>query len=497
MAMPDFPEYDFNEPPPRPTTPPVRRGFLLVLAILCLVAGVVYGVPLVAFRMGYAYEAGRAQAASEALAKLDKAGVINRASALFHEATTAVAPAVVSVITSRAIRRGILPGFQGGQLGQEYVEGLGSGVIIDKDNGYVVTNHHVIKGADSIQVKLPLGTELPAKLVGADPQTDLAVLQVKGPLMAEAHWGDSSAVEIGDWVLAIGSPYALDRTVTAGIVSATGRTNLRLVSEGASYQDFIQTDAAINPGNSGGPLVDLRGTVVGINTAILSQTGGYQGIGLAISSAMAKRIVEQLIKTGRVVRGFLGIMFQPLDRALAQKLGLEKPLGVVITNVEPESPADRAGLRPGDVVVALDGKDLDDWMAFRTRIANLAAGTKIRLTYYRDGRRETAEVIIGEMPILTAMGLLLRDPTPAEAAEGDGPIITGVIPGSIADRSLPPHLRKGLAIVEVGGRRVQTKAECDAAANALDPSQGIALRLRLPDGRLGQMTLGGQATEPR
>ena len=252
------------EPPPRPTTPPVRRGFLVILFLLCVAASLVYGIPYVAERTGYAWESGRSRAAIEALDRLEKGGQIARSSELFRMATVAVSPAVVNVET----------GVQRGGGGFEPLE-AGSGFIIDKEHGYVVTNNHVVRGADKVLVRMSQGGAVAARLVGADPKTDLAVLQIKTDLKVEAQWGDSDKLDTGDWVLAIGSPYLLDHTVTAGIISATGRKNLRLPNTDAdSYQDFLQTNAAINPGNSGGPLINLAGKVIGINTAILTSEHG-------------------------------------------------------------------------------------------------------------------------------------------------------------------------------------------------------------------------------
>ncbi len=306
--------FGFDEPPPRPETPPVRRGFLIILLVVCLAALLVYGVPYVAERTGYSWEAGRARAATEALAKLDKAGVVSQASALFRLAVTAVSPAVVNVRAQHERHRAdVMQGMPvgGNPMGPGFQEGeLGSGVIIDKAKGYVVTNYHVIKDADRITVQLASRRDdVPARLVGADPKSDLAVLQVRLPLKVQAEWGDSDQLDIGDWVLAIGSPFRFDHSVTVGIVSATERKNLRI----ADYESYIQTDAAINPGNSGGPLINLAGKVIGINTAIASQTGGYVGIGFAIPSSLAKKVVDGLIKEGKVIRGYLGVVIDPVD----------------------------------------------------------------------------------------------------------------------------------------------------------------------------------------
>ncbi len=212
-------------------------------------------------------------------------------------------------------------------------------LIIDKAKGYIVTNNHVVRDADRIMVRLGPGDDVPARLVGADPKSDLAVLQVKSTLKVQANWGDSDQLDIGDWVLAIGSPLGFDHSVTAGIVSATERNVDSRISE---YESFIQTDAAINPGNSGGPLINLAGQVVGINTAIITQSGGYEGIGLAIPSSMARRVVESLIKHGKVVRGWLGVRIEPwIHRSLAD-LNLADNHGALVRHVEPGSPADHA-----------------------------------------------------------------------------------------------------------------------------------------------------------
>ena len=243
-------EFAGEAPPPRPTTPPIRRGFLWVFLLLCVVTAAVYGVPALIEQTGYAYEKGRARASIEALEKLDGAGAIARASELFRLATQAISPAVVHIQTQTFAKDG-----SGNRS-------LGSGVVIDKENGLIVTNHHVIQDADLITVRVGRQTEMEAKLVGDDPRTDLAVIQVKGTLPLAARWGDSDKLEPGEWVLAVGSPLGLERTVSAGIISATARHNLGFGVADA-YENYLQSDVAINPGNSGGPLVDPPGLARG------------------------------------------------------------------------------------------------------------------------------------------------------------------------------------------------------------------------------------------
>ncbi len=492
MASSDPFRFDPEAPPPRPATPVVRRGFLFVLLGLSVAALLVYGVPLVAYRTGYAYEAGRARADSEALAKLDEAGIIQRSSALFRMATSAVSPAVVNV---RSYRRAPLgPGGAGADGGPAVAPGApggglmalssGSGVVIDAKNGFVVTNHHVIDGADQIGVRIGRSGEATARLVGSDKQTDLAVLQVSLPIQVEARWGDSDTMQIGDWVLAIGSPFELDSTVTLGIVSATGRSNLPMVAADA-YQDFVQTDAAINPGNSGGPLVNLKGEVIGINTAIYSETGGAQGIGFAISSAMARRVVDQLIASGRVARGYLGVSIQDVDPRRAADLKLPDARGALVMDVQPGSPADRAGLVPGDVVVDLDGRPVDNTASLRTRAFALPIRSKVPLTYVRSGQPTTVEVTIDEMPVLLSLGIVLRELPPEIARRfADQPEralgVVQVAPGTPASLS---GVAVGHRLIAVGPVPVETIERAEAEARKFDPDQGVPLQVQTPDGR--------------
>ncbi|HWE38137.1 MAG TPA: trypsin-like peptidase domain-containing protein [Isosphaeraceae bacterium] len=511
--MPSFEPIDFDPHAPlRPTTPPVRRGFLLTLALLCLAASLVYGIPFILDRAGYAWEAGRSRAAIEALDKLEKAGKINDASVLFRMAATAVSPAVVNIHTETEFRG---PNGQVQALGI----GLGSGVVIDKDKGYIVTNHHVIKDAIKIEVRLGRGQAIPARVVGADPQTDLAVIQVRGGLPVAARWADSDKVAMGDWVLAIGSPFALDQTVTAGIVSATGRNNLRIIGEGG-YEDFIQTDAAINPGNSGGPLIDLAGRVVGINTAIYSppvngngngrgerrgsphgEVGFNTGIGFAISSNMARRVVEQLVKEGRVIRGYLGVRiqdFSALAPAHAEALKVREGQGAVVSDVEPDSPAARSGLKNDDVIVEIGGREVVGAAGLRNIISSLGVGTRVPVRYYRDGKPRRGEVTIGEMPTLVALGLRLRDLPPhllrrLPDEPGSAVVVEQVAPGSPAEEK---GLAPGMRVLGVGDQPVRSKAECEHAVARLIPGKAVPLRVRGADGRDYTIRLGGDGQQP-
>jgi len=483
-------DFGFDEPPPRPTTPPVRRGFLVVLFVLCVAALLVYGVPYIADRTGYAWEAGRARAATEALRKLDDEGIVNRASALFRLATVAVSPAVVNVQSLRSKRGG--EGFPGNPLGGNRLAPgfqsaeLGSGFIIDKVKGYIVTNNHVVRDADRIVVRLGPGDDVPARLVGADAKSDLAVLQVKAALRVQANWGDSDQLDIGDWVLAIGSPLGFDHSVTAGIVSATERNDVRITE----YESFIQTDAAINPGNSGGPLINLTGQVVGINTAIITQSGGYEGIGLAIPSSMARRVVESLIKHGKVVRGWLGVRIEPLNTPVARKLNLADNHGALVVYVEPGSPAERAGLKFGDVIVKLANQEVADPAGLRNLTAGLDVGAEVPLTLYRDGKSKSVTVTIEELPpapeVLTSLGFRVQTRPIPDGAETVVEI-NQVVNGSIAFQA---GLRPGMRILKVGEEPVNSLAQFEVAVRKQDLSQGLPLLIQSTDGRLAPIRLG-------
>ncbi len=270
------------------------------------------------------------------------------------------------------------------------IQSAGSGVIVDARRGHLLTNHHVVARADEILVTLKDGRRLKARVLGSDPQTDIAVLAVEPNGLMALTMGDSDKLEVGDFVIAIGNPFGLGQTVTSGIVSALGRRGLGL--EG--YEDFIQTDASINPGNSGGALVDLRGRLIGINTAILGPMGGNIGIGFAVPINMARAVLAQILAYGEVRRGQLGVLIQDLTPDLAEGFKLERSDGAVITEVVPGSAAEAAGLRAGDVVIALDGEPVRDAADLRNEIGLLPPGERVKLEVLRNGRRLTVEATI-------------------------------------------------------------------------------------------------------
>lgn len=275
-------------------------------------------------------------------------------------------------------------------------DSLGSGVIVDK-RGYIVTNYHVIKDADEINVVLNK-KEYKAEIVGTDPETDLAVIKIDKKDLPAAQLGDSDKLEVGEWVLAIGSPFDIifEHTVTAGIISAKGRSDLNLQGQ-ITYQDFIQTDAAINPGNSGGALVNLRGQLIGINTAIIAgNRGGNIGIGFAIPINMVKRVMDQLIAYGKVMRGWLGVYIQKVDADLAESLGLKEAKGALVSDVMEDSPADKAGIKRSDVIIAVDDKEIEDDQTLINLIGLYAPGTKVKIKVIRNGRIKIIPVILGE-----------------------------------------------------------------------------------------------------
>ena len=279
-------------------------------------------------------------------------------------------------------------------------QSLGSGVIVSSD-GYVLTNNHVVDQGVEVTVTMPDQRELRAKIIGTDPATDIAVLKIDASNLPTMPWGDSSQLKVAEWVLAIGNPFQLNQSVTLGIVSATGR---RLEQRLATYEDFIQTDAAINPGNSGGALVNARGELIGINTAIFSETGGYQGIGFAVPSNLARHVMNELIRYGEVQRGtIVGITLQPLTTRLAEQLGAPNTHGMVVVSMQQRSDAYAAGLRPGDVIVSFNGTTVEDQSHFVRLLSDAKIGTTVTLGLLREGKSISVKV-----PVVKATGQARR-----------------------------------------------------------------------------------------
>ena len=350
---------------------------------------------------------------------------------------------------------GVVP--EGGSFPDFKQQSLGSGFILDRE-GYIVTNNHVIEGAEEIQVRLAHGEELRASVVGRDPKTDLALIKIDAPSdLIPLEMGDSESLRVGNWVVAIGNPFGLEQTVTAGIVSAKGR-----VIGAGPYDDFIQTDASINPGNSGGPLLDMEGEVVGINTAIIA---AGQGIGFAIPINLAREILPQLKEKGRVTRGWLGVGIQELTPDLARSFGLKEGRGALVAQVFEDSPADVAGIEQGDVILKFDGKDVEDSGALPRIVANSPVGKTIDIKVFRKGEIISRQAMVGEMreepeAVATAprksLGLSVQNMTP-DVAKGlglkgeEGVVVTRVEPGSPAAKA---DIRRGDVIQEVDRKSI-------------------------------------------
>ncbi len=374
-----------------------------------------------------------------------------------------------------------------------------SGIIIS-DDGYILTNNHVVGGADQVTVDLGEGQSLQAKIIGTDPESDVAVIKIDANNLNPVVLGDSEALKVGEWVVAIGSPMGLSHTVTAGIVSAKGRSGLNI----ATYENFIQTDAAINMGNSGGPLVNLDGKVVGMNTAILGPNGGNIGIGFAIPINTAKDVAHQLMKTGSVERGYLGVFPQDLTPELAEALGLKDAKGVVITQISEGGPAAQADMERDDVVLEFGGSAIESASQFRDLVAAHKAGEKVDMTVLRGGERKTLTVTMGKRPSAEELlrdrqepqkrpqeqsqrlGLTVQDLTPELAEQyklrnQTGVVITRVTQGSEAAEK---GLRAGYIIREVNRRPVNNVQEFkDAVASASDKSRVLLL---ITDGQASQ-----------
>jgi len=427
----------------------------------------------------------------------------------FSNVARSTMPAVVNISTSRTIKNAGRPhspfmndpffkhffgdeNFRQFQIPRDRRESsLGSGVIVSSD-GYIVTNAHVIDKADEITVHLSDKRELKGKVVGADPKTDIAVIKISGKDLPVIHWGDSDRIEIGEYVLAIGNPFGLNSTVTLGIVSAVGRTNMGI----EQYENFIQTDAAINPGNSGGALVNTNGELIGINTAIFSRTGGYMGIGFAIPSNMAKGVMDSLIKTGKVVRGYLGVSIQEVNPKIAKDLGLDKPHGALVSDVVTGAPAEKGGVQAGDVITRFDGKAIDNTSMLRNRVADTPVDKTVSMTVVRDKKPVELKIRIAEQP--KDMGMASNETVTGENGDGalaglsvrnlngqiakelnlragtQGVVVTEIESGSPAEQA---GIQPGDVILDINRKPVRNTSDFKKFAGKLSKGANALLRI--------------------
>jgi serine protease Do len=460
------------------------RALKLLLTLLVFVAGGLFGAELSAWKTHSAFEAGEAAPVISSGQGVPITGDVSFANG-FMPIVKRVVPAVVNIASSKIVRSPdqgpsspffsdpFFKYFFGDEFSRQFQvpreqreHSLGSGVIVGP-SGYVLTNDHVVDGATEIKVSLADKREFKASIVGTDPKTDIAVLKIEAKDTPVLQLGDSSKVQVGEFVLAVGDPFGVGQTVTMGIISATGRGGLGI----EDYEDFIQTDAAVNPGNSGGALVNVRGELVGINTAILSGSGGNQGVGFAIPVNMARQVMDQLVKHGKVVRGWLGVVVQPMTPTMMKVFGLSgDPRGALVSDVTPDSPAARSGLSKGDVILELNGESLTDSRTLSLKISMMSPGTLIQLKIFREGRERTFSATLGELPAKREaakgattekgaihLGLSVEPLTPEVLRElglprnTAGIIVADVEPGSNAEEA---GLRRGDIIQEVNRRPV-------------------------------------------
>ncbi len=448
-----------------------------------------------------------------ALSAAQGRALLQQFSAAFEEAAARVNPSVVPIFSEQVVenrnpfslrndqfrdffgdeffRRFFGDPQRGGEERQR-IRGLGSGVIVSKD-GYILTNNHVIREADKVTVMVSENKKYTAKVIGADPQTDLAVIKIDANDLPAATLGNSDEVRIGQWVIAVGNPFELLHTVTAGIISAKGRSSVGL----AQYEDFIQTDASINPGNSGGALADLDGNVVGINTAISSPSGGNVGIGFAIPINMAKKIMDELVTKGKVTRGYLALYPQDVDENLAKGLNLKSTAGALVGDVTPDGPADKAGIQRGDIITGFNGKKVENSNQLRAVVADAEPGSTAKVVLLRNGREMTVPVVLGERPKEFAergagereepeaqtgekLGLSLQALTPELARQlgyrnDEGVVVGGVTGGSAADEA---GLRRGDLIKEVNRSEVRSLQDFKRAIGRLQSGESAVLLVR-------------------
>ncbi len=374
-----------------------------------------------------------------------------------------------------------------GQPRQRERQSMGSGFVISTD-GYILTNHHVVDGADTVQVRLSDRREYDAKVVGTDKRSDLALLKVEAKGLPVVTFGNPGELKVGEWVVAIGSPFGLDYSVTAGIVSARGRS--LPTEDNENYVPFIQTDVAINPGNSGGPLFNLRGEVVGINSQIYTRSGGSIGLSFAIPISVAIDVVDQLKASGQVVRGWLGVGIQEVDRDLAESFGLDKPAGALISQLEPGGPAEQAGVQVGDVVVEFNGEEIGESADLPHVVGMIKPGTQARMKVIRDGKPRSIEVKVGTLGDSDASAVAqgapeaggriglqaenLSDQQKAQLRLKGGVVVRQVVPRGAADRA---GLRAGDVITQIGSEVVADVADLEAIVAELPANTHVPVRL--------------------
>ena len=484
------------------------------MATLLLIIGIALGVSFSA-EMGWLTE-GQAAPAAKAVALGSEEEVpeailqLQNTGKAFVAIGKKVQPTVVAIETKTKVerpnpkvperRRTPFDDFFGGDLWRHFSpypegprKGLGSGVIVSKE-GYILTNNHVIQSADEISVSLSDGRKFDAEVVGKDKLTDLAVIKIEGGELSVIRFGDSNALEVGEWVLAFGNPFEQYNTMTQGIVSAKGREHLNFGSATPTYQNFIQTTAFINPGNSGGALVNLKGELVGINAAIQSTNGGFMGIGFAIPSNMARDVMEELIGKGRVVRGYLGVNISELDADMADALKLDEPRGAMIQQVVKDEAAEKAGVLAGDVILEVSGERIDDPGHLQRVIAHLDPGKRVELTVWRDGATKKLRVKLGERPDSeriaekeegeeSKLGVQVQALTADLAGQlgyedEKGVVVSRVDPnGPAAEKGI----RRGDLIQQVGRRKIASLKEYSRAVKELKPGEAVMLLVKRQD----------------
>jgi len=483
----------------------VKRGTLVVMLVIAAALGVglgSWGASAVDLARPPAHEPtpARDTPTSSPLTGPVVPAALPVPSGSFSRIAEAVSPAVVNIntVTRGTAGRTPIEEFFGDEFfrrffgdapeRQQQQRSLGSGVIVDS-SGICLTNAHVVERATEIEVVTAEGKKHKAKVVGLDRRTDLAVLRLQGGgPYASAVLGDSDKIKVGDWVLAIGSPFGLQQTVTAGIISAKGRS----IDPGNPFSDFIQTDAAINPGNSGGPLVNMSGEVIGINSAILSRSGGNVGIGFSIPSNMAKRIYTELAAKGKITRGWLGVSIQPLTPELAKSFGLKEPKGVLVADVVKDSPADKAGLTSGDILTEFDGKKVEAPQDLQKIVAVTTPGKGVPVKVWRDKGEKSLEIKIGETPEETAqatepsgkgkslLGLDARPLTPEIARQLNLRTTEGVVVARVDEDSPAAEagLQRGDVIREVNRQRVRSMQDFERATQGLKGGDRVTVLLQ-------------------